>query len=830
MTFRVSASDTHLTFSELYERYADTFQKKSDDFTFSLNNRLVDGKRLIVDTISASKSDINLYACPVERAGSSNQNMAQARRDDLSKTGETNGHLPIHRASSRRPSSRLQFSPVVEQHGVDSLPDNTQTPAGTQSGSGVQLHWTPPLTSLPSRRYAPTLSQILATSKEQPNLPPAQLPTPPASTSPPAVNTPSSSSQTPSEENLNPVAFFTKLRTQLLVSDATVLSNIIFAALAPVPPALKDDELANEDDNAVLHNVAREILMWKGNLVKADMAASLAGFPEGVAEGEFSNDVATYSKKLLVEFIKRQTSHLAEVDRLWNEWKVKLCDDWDEHLFDIEDLEQIVTQQTSQLSLTPRRRRKTGGPPLAVRPPIPFRKNMLERATKRLLRDARLVHILGLVLEGWKAQLNLIPAWSTSGSYIIELRITQFCQTRIYLPPHAAKGRTVFIDMLNGNTHQYLVNANNEPHGSLSRRSGRLQIKPTRNYRFGRSNKRSWKQGEAAHPKDVGFWAQTMTPPPSFQAPRLPTPLSSTSSSPAPFTHMIRHHVQTEWTKLARAAGAAPIEFVNSIDDEEVPPGINSLFRYTERDYIMNFGISLPTKIVGCDCRQTCSHSSGPSCHQNTPAYNPHGLFMFNTHEIVECNKSCSCPPDCMNRVAQRPRQIPIQVVKTDTRGWGVQSPMSIPRGKMLGLYTGMLIKRETADHLTKASYCFDLDARENLDDDEEDMAAEHMYSVDAFPAGNWTRFINHSCDPNMETRTVIFDSNPTDNVGYIVFVACKDIPPFTELTFDYNPHQQRKFEMMSMRDRLDYLKNERRHHADTRCFCGSGACRGWFA
>lgn len=44
----------------------------------------------------------------------------------------------------------------------------------------------------------------------------------------------------------------------------------------------------------------------------------------------------------------------------------------------------------------------------------------------------------------------------------------------------------------------------------------------------------------------------------------------------------------------------------------------------------------------------------------------------------------------CGNRVSQRPRDFPVDIHKTtNKRGWGVRSSVLLPKGKVIGLYTG---------------------------------------------------------------------------------------------------------------------------------------------
>jgi hypothetical protein len=46
-----------------------------------------------------------------------------------------------------------------------------------------------------------------------------------------------------------------------------------------------------------------------------------------------------------------------------------------------------------------------------------------------------------------------------------------------------------------------------------------------------------------------------------------------------------REEIQRRWNRVARDAGAAQIEFINDVDDEELPPNIGRLFVYLERSY-----------------------------------------------------------------------------------------------------------------------------------------------------------------------------------------------------------------------------------------------------
>ncbi|KAG6908280.1 hypothetical protein DXG01_005381 [Tephrocybe rancida] len=245
-----------------------------------------------------------------------------------------------------------------------------------------------------------------------------------------------------------------------------------------------------------------------------------------------------------------------------------------------------------------------------------------------------------------------------------------------------------------------------------------------------------------------------------------------------------RSKLAEEWTTIARRTNAARISITNDVDDEEVPP-LPKGFRYIESEYFYSNKVpkldeSDKGMFVRCECRPKAKCTALCSCQELSElfvegkkvlAYTPDRLFTFKAPrgvEVIECNSECSCDPQkCPNRVAQQPRDVPIEVFKTPDRGWGVRSPMPIHRGKVLGIYTGLLILREVADALPEhqKSYLFDVDGREGRNE----KGPEERYSVDSM-------------------AHVVYDTIPEMNMPYIAFVAKKDIPAGTEFLFDYDP------------------------------------------
>ncbi|KAJ7708333.1 hypothetical protein B0H17DRAFT_454635 [Mycena rosella] len=210
------------------------------------------------------------------------------------------------------------------------------------------------------------------------------------------------------------------------------------------------------------------------------------------------------------------------------------------------------------------------------------------------------------------------------------------------------------------------------------------------------------------------------------------------------------------------------------------------------------------------------------------------GLFNFTygpDQVVVECNPYCHCSPNCPNRVAQSGRQVPIEIFKTARCGWGVRAPVDVERGTVLGMYTGSLIPRAEAMDLTGEAkeYCFDLDYNQEHED-EEDLTEK--YTVDSLRYGNWTRFINHSCEPNLRVQPIVYDTLPSQNMAYLTFIAMERIPARTELTFDYDPAVQRDHKVTQGQQRKGWKRKSEseRPESATDCVCGADPerCRGW--
>lgn len=115
-----------------------------------------------------------------------------------------------------------------------------------------------------------------------------------------------------------------------------------------------------------------------------------------------------------------------------------------------------------------------------------------------------------------------------------------------------------------------------------------------------------------------------------------------------------------------------------------------------------------------------------------------------------------------------------------------------IAEGELIGRYAGKPITEAQACELyghTTHTFLF--------------LRADGM-CIDGGQGGNGTRFINHGCDPNVES----FEEG-----NGIVLRACRDIEPNEELLLDY------RLQTESDRPELEYP-----------CRCGSPKCRGTMA
>ncbi|EDL37437.1 mCG16344 [Mus musculus] len=191
------------------------------------------------------------------------------------------------------------------------------------------------------------------------------------------------------------------------------------------------------------------------------------------------------------------------------------------------------------------------------------------------------------------------------------------------------------------------------------------------------------------------------------------------------------------------------------------------------------------SEIPKCNCKPTDENP----CGSDSECLNR--MLMFECHPQV-CPAGEYCQNQCFTK-----RQYPeTKIIKTDGKGWGLVAKRDIRKGEFVNEYVGELIDEEECMARIKYAHENDITHFYMLTIDKDRI-------IDAGPKGNYSRFMNHSCQPNCETLK--WTVNGDTRVG--LFAVC-DIPAGTELTFNYN---------------LDCLGNEK-----TVCRCGASNCSGF--
>ena len=228
-------------------------------------------------------------------------------------------------------------------------------------------------------------------------------------------------------------------------------------------------------------------------------------------------------------------------------------------------------------------------------------------------------------------------------------------------------------------------------------------------------------------------------------------------------------------------------------------------------------------KTYHCSCKSVCLPDTCECIKLHTQKF--------------ECNDSCTCYKGaCSNRNIQFGinHKFLIKYISKN-KGFGVFAEEDIEKGEFVCEYIGSIITKNEAEkkihfnHVNqKPNYILQLK--------EEYPNIIISTYIDSEIYGNFARFINHSCEPNLDFEIIRINSF----IPHCAFFANKKILAGEEITFSYigtnyeikkddfneikNNHEEEK-ENNKIENNI---KNENISFSYKKCFCGAKNCKGF--
>jgi hypothetical protein len=152
-----------------------------------------------------------------------------------------------------------------------------------------------------------------------------------------------------------------------------------------------------------------------------------------------------------------------------------------------------------------------------------------------------------------------------------------------------------------------------------------------------------------------------------------------------------------------------------------------------------------------------------------------HDMSCINVATYVECAYDmCPAGKACQNQRLQHPDRFPrIEPFPTDMKGYGVRTLDFICAGGPVGEYVGEVINQKEFDRRCSAMSRHEINFYF--------IQMEPGIFNDARYRGGFTRFVNHSCQPNCKA-----EKWTVKGVTRLLVFALRDIQPMEEITFDY--------------------------------------------
>ncbi|KAF7266513.1 hypothetical protein GWI33_020194 [Rhynchophorus ferrugineus] len=182
------------------------------------------------------------------------------------------------------------------------------------------------------------------------------------------------------------------------------------------------------------------------------------------------------------------------------------------------------------------------------------------------------------------------------------------------------------------------------------------------------------------------------------------------------FNHMVRCLAEfsvecaPDPKDLSKGIEQVPIPVINGLNNDMLDFCNYSIKRVPMDGVNMNLD---PEYLCGCDCDDDCVDKLKCSCWKLTlegikylgKDVDPISVgYIYRRLQdqvitgIYECNSRCKCTSTCLNRVAQNPMSLKLQVFKTPNKGWGIRCLNDIPQGTFICIYAGTLHTEQMAN------------------------------------------------------------------------------------------------------------------------------------
>ncbi len=183
----------------------------------------------------------------------------------------------------------------------------------------------------------------------------------------------------------------------------------------------------------------------------------------------------------------------------------------------------------------------------------------------------------------------------------------------------------------------------------------------------------------------------------------------------------------------------------------------------------------------GCKC-DIVNENNDIKCDENCSCINNH-------QQKYECNINCECSENCNNRIVQKGlnKKLIVKYISKD-KGFGVIALQEIKKDDFVCEYVGEIIDKTSANEKMERNK---LRRKNNYV-----LQIREIYNkiivntfIDAEEKGNISRFINHSCDPNL-----YFDIIRTNYfIPQVAFYAKRDIEIGEEINFSYIENEDKE-------------------------------------